>query len=92
MADKQFITFTFVDLDGWKNGGVWFGLGWFLRGDYLAGKYGIFVRRSIVYILTIVSLKGFFRQNDVYAEHYRGGFDRIDANLQKEVYLTRSQS
>ncbi|CAC9493055.1 hypothetical protein [uncultured Gammaproteobacteria bacterium] len=26
---------SFVDLDGWKNGGVWFGLGWFLRGDYL---------------------------------------------------------
>ncbi|CAC9549665.1 hypothetical protein [uncultured Gammaproteobacteria bacterium] len=37
-------------MDGWKNGGFWFGLGWFLRGDYLAGKYGIFVRRSIVYI------------------------------------------
>jgi hypothetical protein len=27
---------SFVDLDGWQNGGfglVWFGLGWFLRGD-----------------------------------------------------------
>ncbi|CAC9509772.1 hypothetical protein BPUTSESOX_148 [uncultured Gammaproteobacteria bacterium] len=26
---------SFVDLDGWKNGWFWFGLGWFLRGDYL---------------------------------------------------------
>ena len=37
-----------------KMGGVWFGLGWFLRGDYLAGKYGIFVRRSIVYIYLLI--------------------------------------
>jgi hypothetical protein len=26
---------SFVDLDGWKNGGVWFGWSEFLRGDYL---------------------------------------------------------
>jgi hypothetical protein len=26
---------SFVDLDGWENGGVWFGWSEFLRGDYL---------------------------------------------------------
>jgi hypothetical protein len=31
----RWIKSSFVDLDGWKNGWFWFGLEWFLRGDYL---------------------------------------------------------
>ncbi|CAC9498091.1 hypothetical protein [uncultured Gammaproteobacteria bacterium] len=36
---------SFVDLDGWENGWFWFGLEWFLRGDYLNNGVSIFSGR-----------------------------------------------
>ncbi|CAC9519442.1 hypothetical protein [uncultured Gammaproteobacteria bacterium] len=29
---------SFVDLDGWKNGGFWFGLGWVFKGRLIIEK------------------------------------------------------